>query len=545
MSAYLAKEPCPKCGSKDNLARYDDGHGFCFGCGYYEAKDGQTGVKAPVEGLLAGEPAALKKRGITLETAQKWRYLVGHDKGQPVQLATYYKDGRAVAQKVRYPDKTFRIVGDPKQMTLYGQWLWRDTGRMVVVTEGEVDALSASQAMENKWPVVSVPNGAQGAERAVRKALDWLEGFERVVFAFDMDEPGQDAARACAALLTPGKAFIADLPEKDANDCLREGKVKDLVSAFWQAKAHRPDGIVGGDELWSSIVDGVVGSSVPYPWAGLQAKALGLRTGEIVTLTSGSGVGKSTICRELAHHLLTKTSDPVGYLGLEESPRRTALGLIGVEMQRPLHLVQEMWSDPQWFAKLPDLDRAAFRAAYDKTVGSGRFYLYDHFGSMAIDNLLSRVRYMAQGLGCKWVFLDHLSIVISGLEGDDERRLIDHAMTALRSLVEQTHIGLILVSHLRRPKGDDGHEGGAETRLAHLRGSHSIAQLSDAVIGVERDQQAEEETRDVLLLRSLKQRFSGLVGPAGKLRYDRKTGRLIEEGVETKARAHGFQDEEF
>ena len=35
-SEFIQHEPCPECGSRDNLARYDDGHAFCFGCNYRE-----------------------------------------------------------------------------------------------------------------------------------------------------------------------------------------------------------------------------------------------------------------------------------------------------------------------------------------------------------------------------------------------------------------------------------------------------------------------------------------------------------------------------
>jgi twinkle protein len=99
-------------------------------------------------------------------------------------------------------------------------------------------------------------------------------------------------------------------------------------------------------------------------------------------------------------------------------------------------------------------------------------------------------------------------------------------MTYLRTLVEETGVGLFLVSHLRRPEGDKGHEQGAKTSLSQLRGSHSIAQLSDMVIGLERDQQGKNP--NVTTLRVLKNRFSGETGLAGYLEYDRDTGRLAE-----------------
>ena len=39
---FLRHEPCPSCGSKDNLARYDDMHAYCFPCNYYEHSENKT-----------------------------------------------------------------------------------------------------------------------------------------------------------------------------------------------------------------------------------------------------------------------------------------------------------------------------------------------------------------------------------------------------------------------------------------------------------------------------------------------------------------------
>ena len=165
----------------------------------------------------------------------------------------------------------------------------------------------------------------------------------------------------------------------------------------------------------------------------------------------------------------------------------------------------------------------------DATIGTGRFYAFDHFGSIHNDEILNRVQYMAKALDCKWIILDHLSILVSGQEGDDERKSIDILMTKLRSLVEQTGVGLLLVSHLRRPTGDIGHENGREVTLSHLRGSASIAHLSDCVIALERNQQAHDSmTANTTMLRILKNRYTGDTGAAGNLLYDRATGRLKE-----------------
>ena len=522
-SGFVRHEPCPACGSRDNLARYTDGHAYCFGCGRYEHGDTDMEIEAPpVRGdLLELSYQALPKRKLSGETCALFKYGVAEHRGSTVQVATYCDQvGKPVAQKIRFPSKDFIAIGNTREMGLYGQHLWRDGGRMVVVTEGEIDCLSVSQVQGNKWPVVSVPNGAQSAAKAFKNSLEWLEGYETVVIMFDMDDAGRKAAQQCALLLSPGKAKIATLPLKDPNEMLVAGKVKELVDAIWSAKVYRPDGIIAGTEIWDDIVNQPMVSSVNYPWAGLNTMTRGLRQRELVTLCSGSGIGKSSVCREIAHWLI-KLGHRVGYIALEESVRRTALGLVGIEMKRPLHI--EM-ATPGY-----RIDEDELRSAYDSTVGSGNVFLYDHFGSINSDNLMSRIRYMVRGLGCNWVVLDHLSIVVSGLGDGDERRLIDNTMTALRSLVEELGCGMILVSHLKRPEGK-AHEEGAQTSLAQLRGSAAIGQLSDIVLGLERNQQ-DAKNRDKMVVRVLKNRFTGETGASCCLTYDRSSGRLSETAM--------------
>ena len=135
---------------------------------------------------------------------------------------------------------------------------------------------------------------------------------------------------------------------------------------------------------------------------------------------------------------------------------------------------------------------------------------------------------MAKALDCKWIVLDHLSIVVSGQEGNDERKSIDLIMTNLRSLVQELGIGLFLVSHLKRADGK-AHEDGGQISLNHLRGSQSIAQLSDMVIGLERNQQEpNEDLRNTTTLRVLKNRYSGITGECCYLKYDKFTSRMTE-----------------
>jgi twinkle protein len=121
---------------------------------------------------------------------------------------------------------------------------------------------------------------------------------------------------------------------------------------------------------------------------------------------------------------------------------------------------------------------------------------------------------------------------VSAQANGDERKALDEIMTRLRMLVQETGIALFVVSHLKRPDGK-GHEEGAVSSLSQLRGSASIAQLSDMVLGLERNGQAEdEETRNTTHVRVLKNRFCGITGKANELLYSHNTGRMLEKEEE-------------
>ena len=517
-SEFIEHTNCPSCGSRDNLAVYSD-HKFCFGCNHYEGDTPPTTTTEKiVTNLLTDlEYRDLTVRGLREETCKKWGYAISTMGGESVQVANYRtpQGGKLVAQKVRAPGKSFRILGDSKALPgmLYGAHLWPEGGKMVVVTEGEIDALSVSQAQSLKWPVVSVPNGAHAAAKAVAANLEWLETFETVIWMFDQDDPGLKAAVDCAELLSPGKSKIASLSRKDANEMLTHGEDGQIIDAIWKAKPHRPDGLVYGEELWDQIRTRENMTSTPYPWAGLNEKLHGIRNSELGVLCSGTGIGKSSVCRELAYHLITQ-GETVGYIALEESVVRTSLGLIGVAISKPIHLDHVF----------REVSEEELKVGFDKTMGSSQVILYDHFGSMENDRLLSKIRQMVR-LGATTIFLDHLSIVVSAMEGGDERRRIDAICTRLRQLVEEMRISMFLVSHLRRGEGRTLEEGG-NTSLNLLRGSAGIAQVADFVLGFERNQQGDNP--NVMTVRCLKNRYSGETGIATWLEYTRETGRLTE-----------------
>jgi len=524
-SHFVRHEPCPACGSRNNLARYSDGHAVCFtvDCNHYEKANGEVVESKPqstrrleMTGVVASIPdrriseATCKQFGVTVEYGASGQIVKHHypyyDKDSGTQTGT---KSRIVDNKSFYASGTFDNVG------LFGQQAFKSGGKYVTVVEGEADALAVSEMFDNKWAVVSIRSGASGAVKDIKANLEWLETFENVVICFDNDKAGQEASRAVLDLFTPNKAKNVVLPMKDAGEMLKERNVQGFIKEWWNAKTYQPDGIVAGSDTWDYIVAQEEVKSILYPWSCLNDMTYGFREKELVTITSGSGMGKSQMVRELEHYLLGATDDNIGILALEEDIPKTALGIMSIEANQTLHLSR-------------DASREDKRGYWERTMGTGRIFMFDHFGSTCEDNLLSRVRYMAKGLDCKWIILDHLSIVVSDQETGDERKAIDSIMTKLRQLVQETGIGLFLVSHLRRPNGK-AHEDGGQISLAELRGSASIAQLSDMVIGLERDQQhADPQVRNTTTVRVLKNRYAGLTGVACYLYYDKDTGRMIE-----------------
>jgi twinkle protein len=527
--------PCPDCGSSDALSVNKDGSAKCFSCDRFYPKF-SNGVSSmenyvskntqPPKQINAhgGIFAKLTDRGISKETAEKFGVKVVFDANGAIAQHHYpfYINNEQSANKIRYiNDKRFAFEGTIQGSGLFGQNLFKEGGKYLTITEGECDAMAAYELLGSKWAVVSIKRGAQAAVKDIKENIEYVESFENVVICFDKDKQGIEAAKKVASILKPRKAKIVTLPNgyKDANDMLKQGKHQDFTRAWWDAQMYTPSGIIRVSQKQKDFLNREKKPSVPYPWEGLNKKLIGLRAGELVTLTGGTGLGKSSITREIEHWLINQTTDNVGIIALEEDWRRTVDGILSIEANARLYIdnVRETYQEDTLISM------------FDKVFANDRVFVHAHFGTNDLDDIFSKLRYLIVGCDCKWVVVDHLHMLVSAMSEGDERRAIDNIMTRLRSMVEETGAGIILVSHLRRIDGNKGHENGVTVSLSHLRGSNSIAQLSDCVIALERNQQSENELEArTTRLRVLKSRYTGDVGMATALVYDKDTGRLSE-----------------
>ena len=544
-------QPCPLCNSSDAVGVNKNGSAKCFSCGekynYKEKSEGvdmKTPAVKPVVQQLndsIGTFAALSDRKIKLETAKKYGVKSTHDlQGRITKhFYPYYNGHELSATKCRnVQGKGFFSQGTYNDTGLFGQQLFK-SGKYITLTEGECDAMAAYELLGSKWAVVSIKRGAAGAVRDIKESLEFFDDFENVIIAFDNDKAGKKASVKVARLFKPSKARIMSLPNgcKDPNDMLRQNRHKEFIEAWWSAKTYTPSGVINVSEQREKFHSREKRDSVPYPYAGLNKKLYGLRQGELVTITGGTGLGKSSVTRELEHWLINKTKDNVGIISLEEDWRRTIDGILSIEANARLYIdqIREQYSKEE-------LDKL-FDILYDGE-NKNRVWVHAHFGANDLDEIFSKIRFMIIGCGCKWIIIDHLHMLVSASIEGDERRTIDSIMTRLRSVVEETGAGVVLVSHLRRVDGNKGHENGIAVNLSHLRGSQSIAQLSDCVLALERNQQSDDfQESQTTKVRVLKSRYTGDVGMACHLFYDNETGRLREisnEDIEVTNDNEGF-----
>lgn len=471
-----------------------------------------------------GEFRDLNKRGISEETCKKFDYRVGKYKGKGVQVANYRNaEGDLVAQKVRFPDKEFVARGNMKEAPLYGRHLWNpeNSGKMIVITEGEIDALSVAEIQKCKWPVVSLPNGAQSAKKAISANIEYLEAFETVVLMFDMDEPGQKAMADCAELFSPGKCKIASLPLKDANECLTNGKGQEVIQAIWNARTYRPDGLVSVDDIMEEA-EKPIEWGLPWFLDELTKATYGRREGEVYGLGAGTGVGKTDLLTQQIAYDVDVLQMHVGCIFLEQKPVETAKRVAGKLAGQRFHVPDAGWTVEQQRESLARL--------------KSKVTFYDSFGSTEWEVVSAKIRFMAISLGIKIIYLDHLTAMA---DTADEKGSLEQIMKELAGLANELKIIVVFVSHLTTPEKGPSHEEGGRVTIRHFKGSRAIGFWSYFMFGLERNQQAEDPMeRQTTTFRILKDRYTGQsTGNTFSLFYDVATGRLTTTPPE------GFGDE--
>jgi twinkle protein len=546
-----ANLPCKACKSSDARRLYEDGTSFCFSCEKFFPKDNEeveehgidcqhTERKSPkmspsitkkttsvtladVEGF---QVRGFRDRGITKEACAFFGVKVSYGSDGTVDGHYYpYVTNGELSYKHRVvATKNFFWVGEAGD--LFGMDRFQGGGKRLIITEGEIDALSVAQASLDKYqkvyPVISVTSATGTAKLLAHR--DWIRSFQEVCIWFDNDERGQEALDKALKIIGVDKAKIIRSPNdcKDANDVLVKIGTQGVMQSVWDAQAWTPAGIITRDNLWEALCNYNSIPSIPYPdcMDGINSKVKGMRLGEIALFISGTGSGKSTLLREIMLHLLEHEAVPkdnkVGIISLEEAPAETARKLSGMVLRKnPAN---------------EEIPIEELKVGFDQVFGDDRVVLLDHQGSIADGSIVDQLEYMAL-MGCKYLFIDHITILVSeGAGGLTGNEAIDKVMNDLLRLVKRHNVWIGLVSHLRKsPVGGKAFEDGNLPNLDDIRGSGSIKQISFDIIAFARDMSNENEVkRNTIKMSALKSRYTGLTGSTSGAYYDHQTGRLMK-----------------
>lgn len=531
----VSKGHCPDCGSDDNLVTYGDGHRYCYtpGCGLKTPIDPHTQLptKAKRKSQTVSDHAnavpfttdhiseGIKARGLAKETLQKYGYFIHKENGKFIHVAPYYEQtGQAAYQKYRNKEKDFWFTPisetAPKttDLQLFGQHVWGEKhDKKVVVTEGELDAMSVAQAMKFKVPVVSIIQGADSAVKSLKANYRWLDRFEEIILWMDNDEVGQSVLSDCANLFTPGKVKTIKVEGfKDASDMLQKGKAGEIYSAVWGASVWAPEGIVNAALCGDDMEQPAAVKVADYPWERLTEVTKGILEREVIYHVAGTGVGKTSMIVEIMHQLL-KEGVKFGVMRFEDTRQKAQMDLMSRHVERRLHVEQLEKPDPK-----------GMRALHTEVFSNGLVELFDpETADWSFDGILGYVRYMAKALDCKVIFIDPLSFIVAAVNSSDERKALDHVAYKLAQAVKQMGVNLQITHHLNRGDGKAFEEGG-EISLKNIRGSAGIANFSMGVFGYERNQQGDRP--DLTRIRVLKNRFAGWTGVADTLKWDDARG---------------------
>ena len=479
----------------------------------------RTDAEVKSVALLAGTHAALPERNISERTTKIYDYTSGSYRGLPAQFANYRDaTGLACAQHIRFGSKQFSWHARDKsqKLQLFGQHL--GSSGTLILTEGEIDAMSLYECLrkwrsKEKFVVASIPDGAASAKKSCTTQLKWISGFSRVVIFMDMDEPGRKAAHDLATLIGPSAAVVGALPYKDANEAWVAEDHNAILEALNNAQRHRPDGIVHAPDLLQKILQPEDRMGTPYPWAGWNQYTEGMKPEQLVMISGGTGIGKSLFTRSIALDLC-KRGKKVAYIGLEES----------CETSLERMLSEELGFNPGFHLDTPEQrarrDPDVIKEALNRFAGN--LFLLDKFGSDEFSEFVATVKHYVMAEGCQFIILDHFSLLADGIALTvDQRRAIDQCIKGLKELCVELKITMLVVCHLSRGSGfGPSHEEGGEPTLSELRGSHSLAQIPDFCIMLQRNPRAEDKIEANTTNCWLKKnRVKGELGLMSRLHY--------------------------
>lgn len=570
MAAFQRHEACEECGSSDGKAVYDDGSSHCFVCEHTvisEEFKKELGEKKPkfskvrvsagkdkmqTEIKPSGKPpisqedaAAIKEktqisgngfRHIDDEVYKHFgvRHVVDEDDDVLEQYYPCTKDGQLTGYKIRYVPKDFASKGlTGAECDLFMQFRFNRGGKYVIITEGEVDALSAYQMLSeyNKskgWDyetaVVSPTTGANSYKQ-IAGQYKFLDSFDNIILSYDNDKAGKKAIEEVIKVLPKGKVKIMSLRFKDANEYLEKGEARAFIQDFYESKTHVPAGVVGSSELYEKLLESASVEKIPLPpfMNKLDNMIGGVELGTIGIFAAGSGAAKTTVANELIYYWLFNSPHKVGVISLELTCAQYAQAMLSRHIQNKISLIR----DPEEKIKYLQQSRVKEKAQelFLNENGNDRFMVIDERDG-SVEVLQEKIEELIISCGCKVIILDPLSDIMDSLDISAQAVF----MKWCKSMIKNYNVTFLMIAHIRKSGNNkDAASTGAFIPEEAITGSSTIFKSASWVVMMMRDKYNEDPIiRNTTNLVCSKNRSGGETGDAGKLYYDNQTHRLYD-----------------
>ena len=516
-STAVGKEPCPKCGSKDNLVRYEDGSAHCYtpDCKYFERPDKEkAGRISPRKNTLTriqydGDLLRIGNRHIELDQVKV--YKVKTRENGTLIFPFFDEEGELTSTKLRSKAKKFMYTGDQSKLELFGQSAFGTGGKYLTITEGELDAMAARQ-MLGDFPVVSV-HSSSTVERDVKNNIDFIESFEKVVLCMDDDEAGRKAAKTIAELLSPNKVLIATLKDhNDACDYLMANDGKKFTKGWWGAKAYTPVGVLTLSNAFSSYRERLKTRIIEIPDYFGEAKKMlngGFAVGEITAIIADTSIGKTTQIVNLIEGILKGDEERhITSLMLET----TAGEIVKVVIQKEFGVNIDV-GDEYTEEQLDEIE-----IMYNEVEWTRRLHIIEHTGSLSgTEEIIKKLRNTAVSTNSELILVDPLQQAVPNIDHETIR----HFMDELLKLAQQTKSACVVTSHIKNRSRKDAYDVTEEDAI----GSSAIKQVSWTNIILTRDKKATDPNiKNATKISIDKCRRTGNTGEAGWILYEAHHG---------------------
>ena len=557
---FVKHTACPSCGSSDGLAIYSDDSSHCFVCqktvpseefkdekkkpkrkGLTEKKGKDEMTEKVKASVTPEETESLKGktgltaggyRGIRDDVLKVFGVRTELDESDEV-LARYYPcttEGELTGWKRRGHPKNFggSIGNTGNSCDLFGQFRFKNGGKVCLIVGGEEDQLAAYQMLKDYYvskgwdfePVVVSPTvGETGCAKQIANQYSWFDGYSKIVIGMDTDDAGKAAIEKIIAVLPKGKTFIANWSLKDPNEMLLKGKEKQFISDFYNAKAYVPVGIMASSDLYDKILQQASVEKTPFPpWMGKLNEMFvgGMPGNAIINIAADTGLGKTTLVNSMVEYWIFNSPHTVGVVSMELDSSQYGEALLGQYIHRKISLIADM-DERLRFLKSDEIKGKA-NQLFLKEDGSPRFYLLDNRDG-SVEDIQAAIEELVVGCGVKIIILDPLQDVLDGLSNEEQALFMKWA----KGLIKSHGTTLCLINHMRKtPAGQSGgdHE-------SNIMGSSTIIKSASANILLKRDKMSEDPiVRNTTEISVTKNRLYGITGTAGAVYYDNQTARL-------------------